>query len=47
MMRWRAEHPEQCRPAPALDAIMDRLVAGHRSARQVFTDLAAAAQAGG
>jgi hypothetical protein len=46
MVRWRAEHAEQCRPAASVDAIMDRLVGGHRSARQVFATLGAAAQAG-
>jgi nucleoside-diphosphate-sugar epimerase len=46
MVRWRAEHAEQCRPAAGLDAILDRLADGHRSARQVYADLAAAAQAG-
>jgi hypothetical protein len=44
MVRWRAEHAEQCRPVAALEAIMDRLVGGHRSARQVFAALGAAAQ---
>jgi nucleoside-diphosphate-sugar epimerase len=42
MVRWRAEHAEQCRPAPAVDAIMDRLVDGHREARRVFAALGAA-----
>jgi hypothetical protein len=44
MVRWRAEHAEQCRPVAGLEAIMDRLVGGHRSARQVFAALGAAAQ---
>jgi nucleoside-diphosphate-sugar epimerase len=39
MIRWRAEHPDNCRPAAAVDAVMDRLVAGSRAARQVFADL--------
>jgi nucleoside-diphosphate-sugar epimerase len=48
MIRWRAEHPADCRPAPAVDAVIDRLVAGHHSARDIFTSLGAAAtQAGG
>jgi nucleoside-diphosphate-sugar epimerase len=46
MVRWRAEHPEQSRAAPAVDAIMDRLVGGHHSARQIFAALGAAAPAG-
>jgi nucleoside-diphosphate-sugar epimerase len=46
MVRWRAEHLEQCRPAPGLEAIMDRLADGHRSARQVYADLAVAARSG-
>ena len=35
MIRWRAEQPENCRP-PAVDAIMDRLVGGSRSASELF-----------
>jgi nucleoside-diphosphate-sugar epimerase len=45
MMRWRAEHPENCRPAPAVDAVMDRLVGGYHSARDTFAALGAAARA--
>jgi nucleoside-diphosphate-sugar epimerase len=45
MVRWRAEHPEQSRPALAVDAIMDRLAGGHHSARQIFAALGAAARA--
>ena len=44
MIRWRAGHAEQCRPAPGVDAIIDRLVAGYHSAREVFTALGAATQ---
>ncbi len=47
MIRWRAGHAEQCRPAPAVDAIIDRLVGGYHSAREIFTALGAAAQGGG
>ena len=43
MIRWRAGHAEQCRPAPDVDAIMDRLVGGYHSAREIFTALGAAA----
>jgi nucleoside-diphosphate-sugar epimerase len=39
MVRWRAEHAEDCRPAAGVDAIMDRLVGGYHSAREVFTAL--------
>ena len=39
MIRWRAEHAVQCRPAPDVDAIMDRLAGGHHSAREIFTAL--------
>jgi nucleoside-diphosphate-sugar epimerase len=41
MVRWRTEHAEDCRPAAAVDAIMDRLVGGYHSAREVFTALGA------
>ena len=47
LIRWRAEHAEQCRPAPDVDAIMDRLVGGYHSAREIFTALGAAAQGSG
>jgi len=43
MIRWRAGHPEQCQPAPGVDAIVDRLVGGYHSAREVFTALGSAA----
>jgi nucleoside-diphosphate-sugar epimerase len=45
MIRWRAEHPENCRPAPAVDAVMDRLVGGYHSARDTFAALGTAARA--
>jgi nucleoside-diphosphate-sugar epimerase len=45
MIRWRAEHPQNCQPAAAVDAIMDRLVAGYHSAREAFTGLGSAAAA--
>jgi nucleoside-diphosphate-sugar epimerase len=44
---WRAEHPGDCQPDPGVDAIMDRLASGHRSARDIFTSLGAAARAAG
>ena len=44
MIRWRAGHAEQCRPAPGVDAIIDRLVGGYHSAREVFTALGPGAQ---
>ena len=43
IIRWRAGHPEQCQPAPGVDAIVDRLVGGYHSAREVFTALGSAA----
>lgn len=42
---WRAEHPEDCQPDAATDAIVDRLVTGHRSARDIYSSLGAAARA--
>lgn len=42
MIRWRSEHPEGCQPAATVDAIMDRLVGGYHSAREVFTSLGSA-----
>jgi nucleoside-diphosphate-sugar epimerase len=45
MIRWRAEHPENTRPAPAVDGVMDRLVGGYHSAREVFAGLGSAALA--
>lgn len=39
MVRWRTEHAEDCQPAADVDAIMDRLVGGYHSAREVFTAL--------
>jgi nucleoside-diphosphate-sugar epimerase len=41
MIRWRTEHAEDCQPAAAVDAVMDRLVGGYHSARAVFTALGA------
>ncbi|HEY3732588.1 MAG TPA: NAD-dependent epimerase/dehydratase family protein [Streptosporangiaceae bacterium] len=43
LVRWRAEHASDCRPAAAVDAVMDRLVGGHHAARDIFTALGAAA----
>jgi nucleoside-diphosphate-sugar epimerase len=43
MIRWRAEHAAQTRPAPETDAIIDRLVAGYHRAREIYTSLGAAA----
>jgi hypothetical protein len=43
--RWRAAHPEDCQPDSATDAIVDRLVTGHRSARDIYSSLGAAARA--
>jgi nucleoside-diphosphate-sugar epimerase len=45
MIRWRAEHAEECLAAPAVDAIMDRLAGGFHSARRMFSALGAAAHA--
>jgi hypothetical protein len=45
MIRWRAEHPEDCEPAAAVDEIMDRLVSGYHSAREAFIGLGSAATA--
>jgi nucleoside-diphosphate-sugar epimerase len=45
IVRWRSEHPEDTRPAPAVEAIVDRLVGGHHTARDVFATLGAAAMA--
>jgi nucleoside-diphosphate-sugar epimerase len=42
---WRAEHPGDCQPDAATDAIVDRLVSGHRSARDIYSSLGAAARA--
>jgi nucleoside-diphosphate-sugar epimerase len=47
IVRWRAGHPEDCRPDPAVDAIMERLVGGYHSAREIFAALGAAARAAG
>jgi nucleoside-diphosphate-sugar epimerase len=41
MVRWRAEHAEDTQPAAAVDAVMDRLVGGYHSAREVFARLGA------
>jgi nucleoside-diphosphate-sugar epimerase len=43
IVRWRSEHVEECRVAPDVDAIMDRLVGGHHAAREIFASLGAAA----
>jgi nucleoside-diphosphate-sugar epimerase len=45
IVRWRSEHAEECRAAPDVDAIMDRLVGGHHAAREIFASLGATAQA--
>jgi nucleoside-diphosphate-sugar epimerase len=45
MIRWRDEHPENCRPAAAVDAIMDRLIGGSHSARELFAGLGSSAMA--
>jgi nucleoside-diphosphate-sugar epimerase len=42
LVRWRAEHPANSQPAAEVDAIMDRLVGGYHSAREVFTKLGSA-----
>jgi nucleoside-diphosphate-sugar epimerase len=44
MIRWRAEHPDESRPDQQVDGILDRLVAGYHSAREIFTSAAAAAE---
>jgi nucleoside-diphosphate-sugar epimerase len=46
MIRWRANYPEDCQPSPAVDAVMDRLVTGYHSARDIFASLGAAAARG-
>jgi len=45
LIGWRAEHPADARPAPEVDAIMDRLADGHRRAREIYAGLGAAALA--
>jgi nucleoside-diphosphate-sugar epimerase len=45
IVRWRSEHPDECRAAPDVDAIMDRLVGGHHAAREIFGSLGARALA--
>lgn len=47
LVRWRAEHAGQCRPAAGVDAIMDRLVGGYHTAREAFAGLGAVARPGG
>lgn len=42
MIRWRTEHAEDCLPAAAVDAVIDRLVGGYRAAAEIFTGLAVA-----
>jgi len=44
LVRWRAEHAEECRPAPAVNAIMDRLAGGYHSARDIYAALGSAAK---
>jgi nucleoside-diphosphate-sugar epimerase len=39
IIAWRAEHPDQCRPAPETDTVLDRLVRGHHTALDAFTAL--------
>jgi nucleoside-diphosphate-sugar epimerase len=39
LIGWRSEHADDCQPAPAVDAVMDRLAGGYHSAREVFTTL--------
>ena len=43
LVRWRAEHASDCRPAAAVDAVMDRLAGGYHAARDIFTALGTAA----
>jgi hypothetical protein len=45
IIRWRSEHPEECRAASDVDAVMDRLVGGSHAAREIFASLGAAALA--
>lgn len=40
LLRWRAAHPAETAPDPAVDAVMDRLVAGYHAARDAFAALA-------
>jgi nucleoside-diphosphate-sugar epimerase len=47
MVRWRAEHSDECLPSPGVDAVLDRLVGGHHSAREIFSRLGLAAQPAG
>jgi nucleoside-diphosphate-sugar epimerase len=44
---WRADHPGECRPDPADEAIMDRLAGAQHSAQAVFTALGAATRPAG
>ena len=41
---WRAGHLADCRPDPFTDAVVDRLVGGHHSARDIYASLGAAAK---
>jgi nucleoside-diphosphate-sugar epimerase len=44
---WPAAHPGAGLPDPAVNAVMDRLAAGHRAARDIYASLGAAAKAAG
>jgi nucleoside-diphosphate-sugar epimerase len=44
IIRWRAEHAAETRPAPEVDAVLDRLADGQHRAREIFTSLGSAAQ---
>ncbi len=44
IVRWRAEQPDQCRPDPHVDEIMNRLIEGHRAAEAIFSSLGACAR---
>jgi nucleoside-diphosphate-sugar epimerase len=43
MLDWRAAHPEQTRPDPTTDAVLDRIVAAYHAGRAAFAELAPAA----
>jgi nucleoside-diphosphate-sugar epimerase len=40
MVRWRSEHAAEAAGDPAVEAIMDRMVTGYHSAREIFASLA-------
>ena len=40
ILRWRRDHPGNCRPDPAVDAVLDRLVDAHRRAAEVYRSVA-------